>query len=124
MAIDPVIDKVRRYLLVLRKNGFRLDRGVLFGSYARGEAHIDSDIDLLLPSEDFETLSWKQEDLVWSLTAQVDSRIEPVLCGERQWWTDEVSPLIDIARQEGIVIEADSTTTRLAREDFIQTGDP
>jgi predicted nucleotidyltransferase len=118
MAAEAVIELARRYLLLLRKHGFHLDRAVLFGSYARGEAQTDSDIDLLLPSVDFETLTWKQEELLWSLTAQVDSRIEPIPCTERQWWGDQVSPLIEIARQEGIIIEVDSALTYPARQEF------
>ena len=118
MALDFIIELTRCYLNLLRQNGIRIDRAILFGSQARGEAQADSDIDLLLPSPDFETLTWKQEELLWSLTAQVDTRIEPIPCTERQWWTDQSSPLIDIARQEGLVIEADIAVTYPARQKF------
>jgi predicted nucleotidyltransferase len=118
MATDPVISLVHRYLLLLRKHGIQIDRAILFGSQARGEAQADSDIDLLLPSPDFERLTWKQEELLWSLTAQVDTRIEPIPCTERQWWTDQSSPLIDIARQEGLVIEVDTAVIYPARQKF------
>lgn len=118
MAADSVIELTRRYLNLLRKYGFRVNRAILFGSQVRGEAKMDSDIDLLLPSVDFETLTWKQEELLWSLTAQIDSRIEPIPCSEHQWQTDQVSPLIDVARQEGVVVEADAATTYPARQEF------
>lgn len=118
MALEAVINLARRYLALLHQYGFQVDRAVLFGSYARGEAQANSDIDLLLPSADFEALTWQQEELLWSLTAQVDSRIEPIPCTERQWQTDQVSPLIEIARQEGIIIEVDTTATYPARQEF------
>ena len=118
MALDTVIDLVRRYLALLRQHGIQIDRAVLFGSQARGQAHANSDIDLLLLSPDFETLTWKQEELLWALTAQVDSRLEPIPCGERQWWTDQISPLIEMARQEGLVIEVDATITYPAHQEF------
>jgi uncharacterized protein len=118
MAVDAIIDLIRRYLVLLHQHGFQVNRAILFGSYARGEAQADSDIDLLLPSPDFEKLTWKQEELLWALTAQVDTRIEPIPCTERQWWTDQSSPLIDIARQEGLVIEADTAATYPARQKF------
>jgi hypothetical protein len=35
------------------------------------------------------------------LAARTDSRIEPIPCGERQWWEDENSLVIEIARREG-----------------------
>ena len=118
MALDTVIDLVRRYLALLCQHGIQIDRVVLFGSQARGEAHANSDIDLLLLSPDFETLTWKQEELLWALTAQVDSRLEPIPCSERRWLTDQISPLIEIARQEGLVIEADATITYPAHQEF------
>jgi predicted nucleotidyltransferase len=107
MATDAVIDLVRRYLNLLREEGFHVQRAVVFGSQARDEAHADSDIDLLIPSPDFDALTWKQEERIWSLTARLDSRIEPIPCGESRWRSDEVSPLIEAVRLEGIVIDMD-----------------
>jgi predicted nucleotidyltransferase len=118
MVPDSIIVLVRRYLKLVRKHGIQINQAVLFGSQARGEAQADSDIDLLLPSPDFEELTWKQEELLWALTAQVDTRIEPIPCTERQWWTDQSSPLIDIARQEGLVIEVDTAVMYPARQKF------
>jgi predicted nucleotidyltransferase len=118
MVPDSIIDLVRRYLKLVRKHGIQINQAVLFGSQARGEAQADSDIDLLLPSPDFEELTWKQEELLWALTAQVDTRIEPIPCTERQWLTDQSSPLIDIARQEGLVIEVDTAVMYPARQKF------
>ena len=107
MASAVVIGLVRDYLNVLSREGFRVHRAVLFGSQARGDPHADSDIDILIASPDFEHLDWKQEEKIWALTARVDSRIEPVPCAEWRWRDDQVSPLIEVARLEGIVIEAD-----------------
>jgi predicted nucleotidyltransferase len=118
MVPDSIIDLVRCYLKLVRKHGIQINQAVLFGSQARGEAQADSDIDLLLPSPDFEELTWKQEELLWALTAQVDTRIEPIPCTERQWLTDQSSPLIDIARQEGLVIEVDTAVMYPARQKF------
>ena len=119
MASDVVIDLVRSYLELLRQEGFSADRAVLFGSQARGDAYADSDIDLLIPSTDFEQLTWKQEERLWSLTARLDSRLEPIPCGESRWQTDDVSPLIETARLEGIVIYVDQRIPpRRARQEF------
>jgi len=119
MASKAVIDLVRRYLNLLRAEGFRVNRAVLFGSQARGEAHVDSDIDILIASPDFERLTWKQEERLWALTARLDSRLEPIPCGASQWRNDQVSPLIEIARSEGIVIDIDpKTPPHPAREEF------
>lgn len=108
MASEAVIRLVRDYLNLLSREGFRVSRAVLFGSQARGEPHADSDIDILITSPDFDHLTWKQEEKIWALTARVDSRIEPVPCAEWRWQGDQVSPLIEVARLDGIVIAADA----------------
>lgn len=108
MATDAVIDLVRRYLQLLRAEGFRIQRAILFGSQARGTAQTDSDIDLLIPSPDFEALTWQQEERLWALTARLDSRLAPIPCGESRWQHDDASPLLEAARTEGTIIELDA----------------
>jgi len=46
------------------------------------------------------------------VAARTDSRIEPIPCGERQWIEDDVTPIIEIARREGVQVlpEADSNS--------------
>ena len=119
MVPDAVIDLVRRYLSLLREHGFNTSRAVLFGSQVRGEAHADSDIDLLVLSADFEALTWKQEERLWMLTAQLDTRLGPIPCGERRWQMDEVSPLLEAARLEGIIVDIEAEVPPYpAREEF------
>lgn len=59
----PIDNIVRAYLNELQKQGIRVERAYLFGSQARGDAHPDSDIDLLVISLDFEempvTAQWR-----------------------------------------------------------------
>ncbi len=46
-------------------------------------------------------------DLLWCQAAHIDSRIEPIACGEKQWEEDDSSIIIDIARREGQRIAVD-----------------
>jgi len=124
MVPDVVIDLVRRYLNLLRAEGFRIERAIIFGSQARATARAESDIDLLIPSPDFDALTWKQEERLWALTTRLDSRIEPIPCGESRWQTDDESPLIEAARLEGIVVDLDPQTLPYpAREDSGQRAE-
>lgn len=50
--MDETVDKVRRFLDKVDQS-YRLKRAILFGSRARGDYLKDSDIDLILVSEDF-----------------------------------------------------------------------
>jgi len=79
--------------------------GVLFGSYATGKTHKWSDIDLLVISPRFDKkLKRTDIDLLWHVAADVDSRIEPIAVGERQFKEDNSSFIIEIARREGQII--------------------
>lgn len=116
---QTVIDLVHRYLNLLHQENFLVSRAVLFGSQARGEGHADSDIDVLIISPAFEPLTWAQEERLWTLTVHLDSRLEPIPCGELHWRTDRVSPLLAAARQEGIVIDLDPNVPPYpARKEF------
>jgi predicted nucleotidyltransferase len=106
MSQTEVINIVRAYLVVLKQAGINIDKAYLYGSYARGEANIDSDIDLLLVSSQFET----NDDYVlakpWLYTNRVDFRIEPLAIGLKKFTSDDTSPIIEVVRQTGIEIQA------------------
>ena len=106
MSQSEVIDIVRAYLVVLKQAGINIDKAYLYGSYARGEVNIDSDIDLLLVSSQFDT----NDDYVlakpWLYTNRVDFRIEPLAIGLKKFTSDDTSPIIEVVRQTGIEIQA------------------
>jgi len=107
MAPKPVVGVVRRYLAKLMEAGIPVVSGILYGSFARGAARRESDIDLLVLSPAFDgTKDEKQVDTLWHMAWRVDSRIEPIAVGVKEFETDTGSPLIGIARQEGIVVPA------------------
>jgi uncharacterized protein len=102
MLDDSVILAVRRYLAAVEEGGIPVSFGVVFGSQAVGTPDRWSDIDLLVVSPLFDEVRDRRlVDLLWHLSARVDSRIEPIPCGERQWQDDDSSALIEVARREG-----------------------
>ena len=48
MVEDAIVSAVKRYLAVLPTVGIHANRAVLFGSFARGDYGIRSDLDLLI----------------------------------------------------------------------------
>lgn len=103
MVKQSVIESVRKYLKQVSEAGIRVDSGVIFGSHARGEPGTESDIDLLVISPDFdENYEHKLVDMLWRIRRFVDNHIEPHAVGSRQFETNDSSPLIGIARREGI----------------------
>ena len=102
MVEPPIAKMIQSYLAAVRRSGIRVSQAVLFGSYARGDARPDSDVDILVIAPEFDGPYDKSRiDLLWALRAQTDSRIEPVAVGERQWREDDASAIIEIARREG-----------------------
>jgi len=103
---DPtIVNIVRRYLQNLAHHGILARMGVIFGSYASGQPHQWSDIDLLVVSPAFDgAFSRDAIDSLWRVAARTDSRIEPIPCGERQWTEDATTPIIEIARREGVQV--------------------
>lgn len=100
-----VINIVRRYLARVARSGIAVESGVLFGSWARGEQHADSDIDVLVVSPDFDNrYDHELIDRLWCLRRFVDNRIEPHAIGSRQIDEDAGTPLIEIANREGIKV--------------------
>jgi len=102
MVEPTIVAVIRNYLLAVRQAGVQASRAILFGSHARGEAHSDSDIDILVIAPEFDASYDKEHiDILWQLRAFTDSHIEPIAVGERRWREDDASAIIEIARREG-----------------------
>jgi hypothetical protein len=96
---------MERFIAAVEKSGIKVSRVVLFGSHARGEADEWSDIDIIVISPDFDAPD--PRDLVnrlWEATVTTRGHVEPVACGERRWREDNGSPILEMARREGIEI--------------------
>ncbi len=101
-----VLTSVGNYLAALASRGITIERAVVFGSWAKGLADVWSDIDLLVISPQFDGIKDRNTiNLLWRVAARTDSRIEPILCGSRQWRDDDTSAIIEIARREGEILE-------------------
>jgi uncharacterized protein len=109
MVEQTVSTAIRRYLRVLAAEGIHAKRAILYGSFARGEATEESDIDLVVIAPEFD--GERNSSLVrqlWRLRSQADIRIEPIPCGEVEWENEGGRPILDMARQDGVEILAGS----------------
>jgi predicted nucleotidyltransferase len=67
------------YVAELKKRGIRPQKIILYGSYARGEANQDSDIDLVVISEDLAKWSGLERlEMLSRLTVSVDAPLEVI----------------------------------------------
>jgi predicted nucleotidyltransferase len=102
MANESVVNGVRKYLRALQDEGIVVKFGVIFGSQLTDKTDVWSDIDLLVVSPRFDDRRSRDDiNMLWRLAARTDNRIEPIPCGERQWFDDDASAIIEIARRKG-----------------------
>jgi predicted nucleotidyltransferase len=75
---EDIINIVKNYkTLVQRHFPMPIEKVYLFGSYAKGTSHKDSDIDVAVVVEHFEGDYFDVIPPLWKLKRQVDYRIEP-----------------------------------------------
>ncbi len=98
---------INKYVLELKKNGIKISKVILFGSYAYGTPTVDSDIDLVIVSPQFDGSDKnKYSPLLWLSTEAVDYVIEPIGIGEKFFNSNKFSPLLDLIKAKGLEIAA------------------
>jgi predicted nucleotidyltransferase len=101
MAKREIVEILKKYIFVLRSEGITIDKAYLYGSYLSNTATDNSDIDIMIVTENEDDyLTGK----IWSLTRKVNSKIEPYLVGKVRFNNNEDSPLIDLVKRTGLKI--------------------
>ena len=102
MAQKEVIRILKKYIALLRTEGIPVDKAFLYGSYLTNTATKDSDIDLMIVTEqgNDDYLAGK----IWSLTRKVNTKIEPYLVETSRFNDSDDSPLIDFVKRTGLKI--------------------
>lgn len=107
MVDESIVAVARKYLQAVAAQGIPVKQGVIFGSQVSGNTDPWSDIDLLVISPRFDD-ELKREDinLLWRTAARIDSRVEPVPVGYKQFEQDDTSAIVETARQEGQIVSS------------------
>ena len=106
MAKKPVIGVIKKFASALTEKGIRVDKIILYGSYARGKARPDSDIDVAVISRDFGKDRTDEGMLLFRIAGEVDARIEPVPISLESYKNDTWIPLIYEIRTKGKELKA------------------
>jgi len=70
MVEPAIVGVIQKYLEAVQSFGIRVSQAILFGSYARGDALPDSDVDILVIAPEFDGPYDKSRvDLLWVLRA-------------------------------------------------------
>lgn len=76
---------------------------ILFGSYAKGIEHEDSDIDIAIVTDDIKTDKFDEEVKLTLLRRKIDSRIEPHIIKVEDYENDE-TPFVVEVKNTGIKV--------------------
>ncbi len=105
MDKDAVVKICLRFKDYLERK-IKVDRLILFGSYAEKTSTEGSDIDLIIISDDFKSLSyWERIDLLAEAVFEIYEPIEPVAFTRKEFDNEE-SLVVEYAQQGEIIYSA------------------
>ena len=96
---EEALALVRRYKAVIRSRFDVEPRVLMFGSYSKGNANANSDIDVAVIVPTYGNRKFEISKNLWHDVDQVSFLIEPVLMAEDRW-----SPLYDDVMRTGIAV--------------------
>ena len=99
--IKAIYKLLKKYKILLNQH-YDLYKLILFGSYANGNAHLDTDIDVAVVVNQVNGDYFDYTPLLWKLRREVDFRIEPILFVKNN---DQSGFLTEIMRS-GVEIES------------------
>jgi len=96
---SEIIEIINQYIAEIKKH-YRLDYVFLFGSFANGTPHADSDIDIAIISSDIKGVYGERLNFM-RFTRKIDLRIEPHPISIEDYKTNATS-LVNEIKQHGI----------------------
>lgn len=96
---EEALGLVRRYKEVINSRFDVEPRVMMFGSYSKGYANPDSDIDVAVIVPTYGGRKMEISKLLWRDVDKVSLLIEPVLMAEDRW-----SPLYDDVMRTGVTV--------------------
>lgn len=102
MGKIQVIKTIKKFIRALEHEGISVERVILYGSYAKGKARADSDIDVAVVSKDFGKDRVEEGMSLFRIAGGIDSRLEPVPFSLKQYENDTWVPLIYEIRKYGV----------------------
>ena len=99
LSRDEALELVRQYKLVISPRFEKEPKVMMFGSYSKGYANPDSDIDVAVIVPTYGDQKFEISKMLWRDVRQVSFLIEPVLMADDRW-----SPLYDDVMRTGIAV--------------------
>ncbi len=114
LVSDEIVETLKEFLNMVSNNGLRIERAIIFGSYAKGNADKWSDIDVALVSKDFTGVRFYDRKKLNRCLIKIDSRIEIHPFKPEDFTRDNL--FVDQILKDGIEIYAIGTTVKPYRK--------
>ena len=98
-----IVDIIQKFKLAVEEAGIPVEKMILFGSYAKGNASADSDIDVAVVSKKFGYDDVDEMQMLWKRTHLVDSRIEPYPLSPKDL-EEGFSPIASEIKKYGVLV--------------------
>jgi len=105
MDKSQAVKIINKFVEALKDAGIAVDRVILYGSYAKGLARPDSDIDIAVVSKDFGKDRVEEGMALFRIAGKIDSRLEPVPFSTKVYENDTWIPLVYEIREKGIELK-------------------
>jgi predicted nucleotidyltransferase len=105
MVNPEITGIILRFVDVLNSKGIRVEKAVLYGSYASGNVHTGSDLDLAIISPDFGKNRFEEGKMLLQIAWRIDPRLEPIPISSESYEKDTWVPLIYEIKEKGIELE-------------------
>ena len=99
---DQIVIVVKKYIAELKRNKIPIRKAIIFGSYAKGDAKEESDIDVALVSEVFSGDRFEDRRKIIPLRREIDNRIEPLPFRPEDFENDGI--LAEEIKKTGVVV--------------------
>jgi len=105
MVDERVKNVVRELVDALVLKGLKVEKTIVYGSYASNREHADSDLDVAIVSSDLGEDRFEEGKMLLQTAWRIDPRLHPIPLSLDAYQNDTWVPLIHEIRVRGIEIE-------------------
>ncbi len=105
MVDREIREIILAFIKLLEASNIHVNKALLFGSYAKGIARANSDIDIAIVSKQFGHSRLKEGQMLFKKARLIDSRIEPIPVSADDYENNEDSPIIYEIKKSGVEIK-------------------
>ncbi len=105
MVDARIKDIIREFIDTLAQKGLKVEKAIIYGSYASGRMHEDSDLDIAIVSPDLGEDRFEEGKMLLQTAWRIDPRLHPIPVSLDAFQNDTWVPLIHEIREHGIEVD-------------------